>query len=54
MTGAYLKIYGHCRNLLVVSLVAVAEVTAVRQIKGHDALVRLQNGSVHLEIGGRA
>ncbi len=44
----------HSRDLLGVGLVAVTEVAAVRKVQSHDAVVGLQDGSVGLEVGGRA
>mmetsp|Transcript_15977 Transcript_15977/g.53888 ORF Transcript_15977/g.53888 Transcript_15977/m.53888 type:complete len:241 (-) Transcript_15977:392-1114(-) len=45
---------GRRRNLLLRRLVAVREVAAVRQVQRHDALVRLQQRRVDLEIRRRA
>mmetsp|Transcript_21342 Transcript_21342/g.53786 ORF Transcript_21342/g.53786 Transcript_21342/m.53786 type:complete len:436 (+) Transcript_21342:112-1419(+) len=47
-----LEVDGHGGDLLGVRLVAVAEVAAVRQVQRHDAVVRLQQRGVHLEVGG--
>ena len=46
----HLKEDGDCRDLLGVCLVAMAEVTAVRQIQGHDTLMWLQQSCVHLHV----
>ncbi len=45
---------GDGRDLLGVGLVAVGQVAPVRQVQGHDAVVRLEHGRVRLEVGGRA
>ena len=44
----HLKKDGHSRDLLGVSLEAVAEVTAMGQVQAHDAVMWLQQRSVHL------
>ena len=45
----HLKEDGDRRDLLGVCLVTMAEMTAVRQIKGHDTLMWLQQSCVHLK-----
>lgn len=45
---AHLEEDGCCADLLVVGLVAVAEVASVWQVQGHDAVVGGQQSGVHL------
>ena len=48
-----LKVCRHCTDLLGWSLVAVAQMTAVRKVEAHQSIVRTHDRLVHLEIGGR-
>ena len=50
----HLKEDGCGRDLLGVGLVPVAEMTAMRQVQGHDALMRQDEGCVDCKVGGRA
>jgi len=45
---AHLKEDGHSRDLLGVCLEAVTQVTAVREVQAHDAVMGLQKSCVHL------
>mmetsp|Transcript_5554 Transcript_5554/g.15704 ORF Transcript_5554/g.15704 Transcript_5554/m.15704 type:complete len:304 (-) Transcript_5554:314-1225(-) len=48
-----LEVDGHGTDLLLVGLVTVTEVTTVRQVKSHNAVVWIQERAVHVEVGRR-
>jgi hypothetical protein len=52
--ATHLKVDGGGGDLLGVCLEAVAEVASVGQVQAHDALMRGQQRSVHVEVGGGA